>query len=519
MAALRKVQTLHLRAAQQSLLQRGAILIEDGLRTASFPGADGSRLLIVRRLSLGTIGSAWSPMSVSLLIENRFRQLSASAVHAEDSQAEHASVVFFRDEVEPYLALALRIALGKDTSAWFWRQAVKDWHPGMSRKQALRTVLYSILCTTPGSLSILHLVQTLLRAYALEVLLSSLEPEDGTMLLQAFGWSASDFSSRGLHAEGHSLFVRSTPEMQILAIACDAWGETDGRSLWLASILLVMRTPALQHSPALPQHTRSLIRIARKRATVTLASESEKVRSSSDQSAESASRTTEQELRGRLPENADTAAPQSSTPSTEKSELQRSTYSAELKQLAERRDPLELIQSNEPEQLAKSAATEDISAVSKSAHNISYRAGLFFLLPVMERTGLPIWLEENPETHGPSLAAWILHHFAQRLKTPSSDAVWLALEEIENPVPDKLIQFWVSRVRSYCRRAARIGLQSLTCRTGRLSVTPTHIDVQFPASEADIRIRRIGLDIDPGWLPWFGRVVHFQYLFRGDFDA
>ena len=27
----------------------------------------------------------------------------------------------------------------------------------------------------------------------------------------------------------------------------------------------------------------------------------------------------------------------------------------------------------------------------------------------------------------------------------------------------------------------------------------------------DLDIRRAGLDIDPGWLPWLGRVVRFRY--------
>jgi hypothetical protein len=30
-------------------------------------------------------------------------------------------------------------------------------------------------------------------------------------------------------------------------------------------------------------------------------------------------------------------------------------------------------------------------------------------------------------------------------------------------------------------------------------------------SAADLRIRRAGLDIDPGWIPWFARVVTFHY--------
>ena len=41
------------------------------------------------------------------------------------------------------------------------------------------------------------------------------------------------------------------------------------------------------------------------------------------------------------------------------------------------------------------------------------------------------------------------------------------------------------------------------------------IDVTLPMSAVDLRIRRAGLDIDPGYLPWFGRVVHFHYHVEG----
>ncbi len=42
-------------------------------------------------------------------------------------------------------------------------------------------------------------------------------------------------------------------------------------------------------------------------------------------------------------------------------------------------------------------------------------------------------------------------------------------------------------------------------------ITPTHADVWLAFDQLDLRIRRAGLDIDPGWLPWFGRVVRFHY--------
>jgi hypothetical protein len=36
--------------------------------------------------------------------------------------------------------------------------------------------------------------------------------------------------------------------------------------------------------------------------------------------------------------------------------------------------------------------------------------------------------------------------------------------------------------------------------------------VFFDLAAADVRVRRSGLDIDPGWVPWLGRVVRFHYL-------
>jgi hypothetical protein len=46
------------------------------------------------------------------------------------------------------------------------------------------------------------------------------------------------------------------------------------------------------------------------------------------------------------------------------------------------------------------------------------------------------------------------------------------------------------------------------------TVNRTDLDVSLALDDADVRIRRIGLDLDPGWLPWFGRVVRFHYDYR-----
>ena len=55
----------------------------------------------------------------------------------------------------------------------------------------------------------------------------------------------------------------------------------------------------------------------------------------------------------------------------------------------------------------------------------------------------------------------------------------------------------------------------IVTRTGFIRTTPSSMDITLPMSAVDVRIRRAGLDLDPGFVPWFGRVVHFHYHAEG----
>ena len=57
-------------------------------------------------------------------------------------------------------------------------------------------------------------------------------------------------------------------------------------------------------------------------------------------------------------------------------------------------------------------------------------------------------------------------------------------------------------------------MRDLVRRRGRVWLTRTDLDVTMTYAAIDLCIRRAGLDIDPGWVPWFGlhgRVVRFHY--------
>jgi hypothetical protein len=56
-----------------------------------------------------------------------------------------------------------------------------------------------------------------------------------------------------------------------------------------------------------------------------------------------------------------------------------------------------------------------------------------------------------------------------------------------------------------------MGLAELVRRPGRVAATRTHVDLVFDVRRADVRIRKAGLDLDPGWVPWLGRVLSFHY--------
>jgi hypothetical protein len=157
-----------------------------------------------------------------------------------------------------------------------------------------------------------------------------------------------------------------------------------------------------------------------------------------------------------------------------------------------------------------------LAAIHEPATSMTSRAGLLFLLPVMERLELPQWIKDHFDVAASGFPVQLLRRIALRLNTPPNDPILASLGEyeIESPASEEAISLWLARLRAYCRRIVRIGFHSLVCRKGRVLATATHLDVYFPASDADIRIRRAGLDIDPGWLPWFGRVVHFHYLLR-----
>jgi hypothetical protein len=76
---------------------------------------------------------------------------------------------------------------------------------------------------------------------------------------------------------------------------------------------------------------------------------------------------------------------------------------------------------------------------------------------------------------------------------------------------DRIIGTWAAAMDFFLHKYAGTDLQGMAARAGKVAVTRTHLDVTFDQSRLDIGSRQAGLDIDPGWVPWLGRVVYIHY--------
>jgi hypothetical protein len=120
------------------------------------------------------------------------------------------------------------------------------------------------------------------------------------------------------------------------------------------------------------------------------------------------------------------------------------------------------------------------------------------------RIGLPfaIWTGRAPE----GVARWLHEQPGEILR--------VAIRGRDTPVQklDLLLDAWLNALRLWIRLASSLSLAELMRRPGSIYMTRTHLDILLLLANVDLRIRRVGLDLDPGWLPWLGRVVQFKYL-------
>jgi hypothetical protein len=249
----------------------------------------------------------------------------------------------------------------------------------------------------------------------------------------------------------------------------ETWGTEDARSLWLAAILLSLQWPTLLENSRTMSAAQEFIAAAMSQPAIQI--------------------------------SRDPSAPSKSV---------------------SREPPTDALASSDAQPTDAGEETLAVETTKGNLFELTDRAGLLYLVQVLKVIGIGEWLASKPNPADQQLPVLLLREVAKRLETPPSDPVLRALEDGNQT--DRLqlsselqteIKEWLKRARRFCRLRARIGLFDLVCRPGLISSSLTHLNITLPLRGIDPRVRRNGLDIDPGWVPWLGRVVKFHYV-EGD---
>jgi hypothetical protein len=159
----------------------------------------------------------------------------------------------------------------------------------------------------------------------------------------------------------------------------------------------------------------------------------------------------------------------------------------------------------------KSAAeSADRSREQPENERVFTRAGgLFFLLPLLARAGLPEFAASLPEAQRRNLPWQILRLALRHAKIEESDPLRSQLAGL--PSANIPLGRWLVVANRQALRLTQLNLRQLVLRPALVSVSLSHVDVFFRPNDADLRVRRAGLDLDPGWVPWLERIVSYHF--------
>ena len=468
----RQIRRLRLAATRDEHVRHGRILCEDALRTATID--DQGRLIIVRRLELGAVPAGAPAIVWSRRIETGLARLPGQLVRADSPPAARAAAVFFQSAEEPWLLLAIRAALGQALHEWFWPVALPGWDGQTSSRDNLRLAFRTLAARPHGLRHTLQLAQRLAAVRALPVLFLALEPGDLQGLAPALPAPASTAAGAGDEPLVQATGARRQLETDFSAYARIAagWTPDDTRVHWMATCLAAVTTRAV------PGH---MLLLEPDRASVTAI----------------------------LVRLHDSPLPTKTAP-RDKSQPNERAAGRPARRF-EATPPATQVATRSPELWPDAPPGEQPLFADRQPTGAG---GLFFMIHLLERVNLAQRLEQLPETQRFGFVAQVFHLALRHARIPTADPIrqFLAADR-----PDAAFDLrdsayvFLLRAHREGRALCGLGLRQIIVRPALVTMTSTHADLFFRSKEADVRLRRAGLDLDPGWVRWLGRAVAFHY--------
>lgn len=153
---------------------------------------------------------------------------------------------------------------------------------------------------------------------------------------------------------------------------------------------------------------------------------------------------------------------------------------------------------------------------------LTEEGGLFYLINVLRRTEIRELMERH-DAWNAAASGWVwLLALGRAIGLDESGSLAKFLIEQTTEVEGdefagadpEVVEEAIVLARSLYKESA-VSLDDLLPLRARVCLTETHLDVHLPSSAVRLSVRLAGLDINPGWVDWLGRVVTFHYVDEG----
>lgn len=465
---------------------------EDALRLAA---NDEQRLLVLRRLDLGSLPPGAPPTLWTDRATLRLREQRMRAVHGAEAGAERSDAVWFHSAEEARALLLRLLATGKLPSAWFWRLAVPDW-----RGRPAATWFAALVSETARDASafaaLARTAIAMLAAGQWQTLAAWLSDAPTPRALQLPAWlneEAADFSAKRREVMRRDRVERAASLLERLdsatrraiGLALAGPAVCERARQWIARFALVASASELATMTALDELAEALLETP-------------------DAMLETHAHATTSALK-------QGAHAEAATRSIWEREQRQSPSPVGLKVDGERSAVEVVVPPAQPK--AVTYPPEHMSPTEVSPRCVerpSSAAGALLLVHPLRRMGIGEWLAERPTLLSAGFGRALLAHIAARMRAPEDDALFAMLGSFD-PADSALLEAWRIGLDRWLRRRARIKLAQLARKRGWLARNDDGVDVRFRHNDADVRVRRAALDLDPGWVEWLGLVVRYHY--------